>query len=339
MGNKPAKSINRDEVLWELFFEKLLENFEAVVMVVDADGNIVFANEKCLEVILVTDKDIADIKWPGTLVPEEIKDDVLSLFDGIRSKKTVKWFEVPVISSDGSKKYLCFLCVPLVEKGKSLYLLIGSEGQCQKSDALKVHPATEMGEAAAYKEIVKALFEASRISEPGTAEHASRVMSFATLLARKLKVSREAIEKLRAASLLHDLGKLVVDEKILFKKGKLGREEFDEIKKHPGWGSDVVGLVYILHDIIPIMASHHENYDGTGYPKGVKGDDIPQSARILAVADIYEALTSDRPYRKGFTQKEAIAIMKYEKGRKLDPLITDVFLKMIIKKEINGENS
>jgi len=161
----------------------------------------------------------------------------------------------------------------------------------------------------------------------------------ATMLARKLKVSRETLEKLRSASLLHDLGKLAVDEKILFKRGKLDREEFDEIKKHPGWGSDVVGLVYILHDIIPIMASHHENFDGTGYPKGIKGDDIPQAARILAVADIYEALTSDRPYRKGFTKKEAIAIMKYEKGRKLDPVITDVFLKMIVKKEINGERS
>ena len=148
---------------------------------------------------------------------------------------------------------------------------------------------------------------------------------------------KERIEKLKTACLLHDLGKLAVDEKILFKKGKLTAKEYDEMKKHPGWGTDVVRLVYFLKDIIPIMANHHENFNGTGYPKGIDGENIPLEARILSVADIYEALTADRPYRKGYSVVEAVVIMKEEKGKKLDPEITDVFLDMVEKGEFSED--
>jgi HD-GYP domain-containing protein (c-di-GMP phosphodiesterase class II) len=183
------------------------------------------------------------------------------------------------------------------------------------------------------------LFTAAGTTDPETAKHAARSMVFAVALAKKLKISKERIEKLKIASLLHDVGKLAISQKILFKKGKLDREEFDEIKKHPHWGSEIVHMVYFLRDIVPILINHHENYDGSGYPKGVKGDRIPLEARILSIADIYEALTADRPYRKGFSRKEAIAIMEEEKGRKLDPEITDIFLDMVRKRKLDEQES
>ena len=142
---------------------------------------------------------------------------------------------------------------------------------------------------------------------------------------------------MRIAALLHDLGKLAVDQKVLFKKGKLNEEEFEEVKTHLQWGYDILQLFYFMEDVVFIMDKHHENHDGKGYPMGISGKKIPIEAKILTVADIYEALTSDRPYRKAFSVKDAVAIMEYEKGHKLDPHITDTFLDMVREGGFEGE--
>jgi len=142
-------------------------------------------------------------------------------------------------------------------------------------------------------------------------------------------MDQEDIEALKIAALLHDIGKLAVDERILFKKGSLDDKEFEEMKKHPGLSAEMIKSVSFLSPILPIVVSHHENFDGSGYPRGVGGEDIPLEARILSIADMYEALTTDRPYRKAFSREEAIEIMEDSKGWKLDPKLTDVFLEMV----------
>lgn len=142
-------------------------------------------------------------------------------------------------------------------------------------------------------------------------------------------MSKERINRLKTAALLHDLGKLAIDEKILYKKGKLKEFEYEAVKKHSNHGAQMIYPVYFLRDIIPIMKSHHEYYDGTGYPDGLKGDGIPLESRILSIADIYEALTADRPYRMAYDKKRALSILKKEKGHKLDPELTDIFIRMV----------
>jgi len=216
-------------------------------------------------------------------------------------------------------------------------MFMGITAKSKNRGRVKAYVVSPTDRYKTYKEIVDMLFNASMVSEPETAVHAARVMLFSVILAKRLKLSKQRIERLKAAALLHDLGKLVVDERILFKRGKLSKEEFEEIKKHPGWGSSAINLVYFLQDIIPIMISHHENYDGTGYPNGTKGKQIPVEARILSVADIFEALTADRPYRKGFPPEKALEIMETEKGTKLDPKITDVFFDIVKKGKIQKE--
>jgi putative nucleotidyltransferase with HDIG domain len=178
-------------------------------------------------------------------------------------------------------------------------------------------------------EVAMLLFEAAEKCDPETAKHALRSMSFSERLAREIGLSPKKIENLKTAALLHDLGKLAVNPGVLFKAGKLTTDEFDHIKRHIVWGTDLLGRIYFLTDIVAIMSGHHENYDGRGYPDGIAGEAIPLEARILSVADIYEALTADRPYREAFLLEEAIAIMEYEKGHKLDPRLTDIFLAMI----------
>ncbi len=321
------------DIVWGVFIEKLLENWNAYVMISDSQGKLVFANSKFLDLFGLTARKAFGEKWLDIMIPETNRPAVKKIFTDLKKEKRLSKFESPVVVSKKSVKQLCWISMPLQDH-KAYYMFLGEKTKSGAGKNVKVHSASSSKLRTAYREVIDAIFEASRQSDPATAKHAKYVMSFAVQLAKKIGISKTKIERLKIASLMHDLGKLAVDEKILFKKGKLNEKEFDEIKKHPHWGAEVIGLVYFMQDIIPIMANHHENYDGSGYPRGVKGAKIPVEARILSVADIYEALTADRPYRKGFSKKKAIAIIEEEKGRKLDPKITDLFLDMVKKGKV-----
>ena len=137
------------------------------------------------------------------------------------------------------------------------------------------------------------------------------------------------MDKIRKASILHDLGKIGISENILLKKGKLTKEEFDEIRKHPQIAVDILRPIQSLQGVIPMIYYHHERWDGGGYLNGLKGDEIPIGARIIAVSDVYEALTSDRPYRRAFPRDEAIRMVKESSGTQFDPKVVDAFLKVL----------
>jgi len=181
-------------------------------------------------------------------------------------------------------------------------------------------------------ESILAFAKTIELKDHYTGEHIESTVHYATEIAKELRMSRDEIELIKQAAMLHDLGKIGISENILLKKGKLTRKEFEEIKKHPQIGADIIRPIRFLHGLIPFIFYHHERWDGKGYPSGIKGEDIPVGARIIAIADVYQALTSDRPYHKAFSKKEALEIMKKASGKQFDPHITNIFLK-IIKKE------
>jgi HD-GYP domain-containing protein (c-di-GMP phosphodiesterase class II) len=124
-------------------------------------------------------------------------------------------------------------------------------------------------------------------------------------------------------SLLHDVGKIGVRDRVLLKPGKLDREEFEEMKLHVRHGLDIVGRSRWLADAMPVVECHHEKMDGTGYPAGLNGETIPLLARIFAIADVFDALTSQRPYKKAFSYDEAMSIMREGRGTHFDPRLFD----------------
>jgi putative nucleotidyltransferase with HDIG domain len=136
------------------------------------------------------------------------------------------------------------------------------------------------------------------------------------------------LKAIEAAALLHDMGKLAVPEYILNKPGKLTPAEFEKMKLHASVGADILSAIDFPYPVVPIVRHHHESWDGTGYPAGLKGTDIPIGARLLAVVDCFDALTSDRPYRRKMSDEEAIVILKQRRGSMYDPLIVDTFLKV-----------
>ncbi len=321
------------EPLRGLFFDKLMRYALEPVMVADTKGRVVFANKEFLDLFGLKLKDTSGKQWSDVLVSPPERAEARSIFGRLKKHRNLSFFETPAVyRGKRSRKHLCWVAIPFRKGRIGFFLFVGGEkdgkGQCR----VKLHPSDPRRLTVAQRNVIDMLVDAVWASEPETAKHSARVMRFAVDLAKKIGMNGKKIARLKIASLLHDLGKLGVEEKILFKKGKLTKKEFNEIKKHPDWGSDAVRHIYFLHDIIPIMADHHESYDGSGYPRGIKGKNIPLEARVLSVADTYEALTADRPYRKGFSKEEAIEIMEIEKGRKLDPQVTDIFLSMIKKK-------
>jgi putative nucleotidyltransferase with HDIG domain len=159
--------------------------------------------------------------------------------------------------------------------------------------------------------------------------HIRRVQTFAVELARELGVKDEKLIKaIEAAALLHDMGKLAVPEHILNKPGKLTPGEFEKMKMHASIGAQILSSIDFPYPVVPIVRHHHENWDGSGYPDGFAGTDIPIGARILAVVDCFDALTSDRPYRPRLQDEEAVKMLCLRRGTMYDPLVVDAFLRV-----------
>ncbi len=158
-----------------------------------------------------------------------------------------------------------------------------------------------------------------------------RTMHYASEIAKMLKFPKNEIEHIRKAAILHDIGKVGINEKILLKKSKLTTREFEIIKKHPQLSTDIIRPLYFLRGTIPLILYHHERWDGKGYPHGLKGNQIPIGARIIAIVDAYRSLTSNRPYRKAYAKSNAMQILKRESGTKFDPQVAAAFLKILSK--------
>jgi putative nucleotidyltransferase with HDIG domain len=166
----------------------------------------------------------------------------------------------------------------------------------------------------------------------GTYGHSVRVGDIAARIGANLGFTPEAVEDLRAASLLHDIGKIGISDFILAKKGPLSREEQAIIKSHPEKGVEILKPLVQFASILPAIRYHHERYDGTGYPDGLSGESIPLAARIIAVADTYDAFISDRPYRGAGTIEKAVAELKTCAGTQFDPLVVDTFTAVVLNR-------
>lgn len=178
-----------------------------------------------------------------------------------------------------------------------------------------------------YLSTVETLAMAIDAKDQITHGHVRRVQLYAVGLAKALRITNaEQLKAIEAAALLHDMGKLAVPEYILNKPGKLSVAEFDKMKQHASIGADILSAIEFPYPVVPIVRHHHENWDGTGYPDGLQGPAIPMGARVLAVVDCFDALTSDRPYRPRLSDAEAVAVLRNRRGCMYDPDIVDTFI-------------
>jgi diguanylate cyclase (GGDEF)-like protein/putative nucleotidyltransferase with HDIG domain len=176
---------------------------------------------------------------------------------------------------------------------------------------------------------IEALARAIDAKDQTTQSHIRRVQSYAAGLAKHIGLSADQIQGVKTAALLHDIGKLAVPEHILSKPGPLTQEEFQKIRIHPQVGAEIIAAVPFPYPVAPLILSHHERWDGKGYPQGLAGESIPVGARILTIVDYYDAVTTERPYHKALSHASAIGLLKHESGRALDPQLVTTFIELL----------
>jgi HD-GYP domain-containing protein (c-di-GMP phosphodiesterase class II) len=177
---------------------------------------------------------------------------------------------------------------------------------------------------------LEALMKAMATHDVLTYQHSARVQRWATLLGGEaLCADEETLATIGASGLLHDVGKLGIADRLLNKPGPLTPEEYRAVKRHVTIGADLLAAVGCAGSLILAVRHHHENWDGTGYPDGLTREEIPLGSRVLAIADGYDALISDRPYRRAWTHDRAVAALVQWRGTRYDPAITDAFLRIL----------
>ena len=181
----------------------------------------------------------------------------------------------------------------------------------------------------AYMESIQTVRYTVEARDTYTRGHSDRVAEYSVLIGKKLGLSEEDLRRLRIGGLFHDVGKIGVPDSVLQKNGKLTDEEYSEIKSHPTIGAHILSTATIFQDILPIVKYHHERYDGTGYPSNLKGENIPYLARITAIADCFDAMTSKRVYRNSLPLDVVISEIEKCKGTQFDPQIADAFLDIL----------
>lgn len=182
----------------------------------------------------------------------------------------------------------------------------------------------------AYDATIMGWSRALDLREHETERHSERVTALTLRLARAMRVPDEDLVHIRRGALLHDIGKMGIPDSILLKRGRLTAEEWQIMRQHPVFAYELLSSISYLRPALDIPYAHHEHWDGSGYPRGLAGDQIPLAARIFAVADVYDALTSARPYRPAWTRQRAVAYIRKESGKQFDPAVVDAFLNITL---------
>jgi HD-GYP domain-containing protein (c-di-GMP phosphodiesterase class II)/putative methionine-R-sulfoxide reductase with GAF domain len=190
-----------------------------------------------------------------------------------------------------------------------------------------------------YYETIRSLAQALEARDAYTKGHSERVTRYALETSREMGLSEHSYKVIRYAGLLHDIGKIGISDSILHKRLKLTDEDWEAIRNHPLFGDSILGPLKFLQEAQAIVLRHHERYDGSGYPGHLKGDEIPLEARIIAVADAYDAMTSDRPYRTAMDHHTAVKELEKASGRQFDPAVVEAFLAVVDKVRVDLRSS
>ncbi len=228
-----------------------------------------------------------------------------------------KKINIPDYKKQQSSDFLSSLYADTEEKNQWLLLTI----EKLKKEKEKVKKA--------YLQLITSLIAALESKDPYTRGHTERVCKYSLLLADKINLSENEKENIKKAALLHDLGKIGISDFVLHKKGKLSETEFEIVKEHSTTSAKILESIDEFKEIIPYILYHHENFDGTGYPHGLAGDFIPLGAKIIAIADVFDALITGRDYKKAFSPQKTVEILKDMKNKKLDPKLVDKFIEVL----------
>lgn len=308
----------------------LVEHANIWLDVLDQNGNVVIWNKAAEEISGYSKKEvIGNAKiWEYLYPDKSYRDEIYSRAMRIMSHgESVQAFETDILTRVGHKKTISWYSRDLLDdSGRTIgSIAIGLDITALRESNEALSRANQ-ALTIAYDRTIEGWSRALDLRDEETEGHSQRVTDMTLRLARLAGMSEAELVDVRRGALLHDIGKLGVPDAILFKSDKLSDEEWVQIRKHPEYAHMLLSPIEYLHSALDIPYCHHEKWDGTGYPRGLKGEQIPLAARLFAVADIWDAIRSDRPYRKGWSAEQAMEYIKSLAGTHLDPQAVEYFL-------------
>jgi PAS domain S-box-containing protein/putative nucleotidyltransferase with HDIG domain len=334
---KKAEEALQQERDWE---KKLLDIAGVIILVLDTGGKVVLANAKACQLLGYRAEDMVGKSWTETFLPESAR----NMVDAVISKLTtgdvepVEYVENPVLTSSGEERIIAWHNTAIKDKdGRISGTLSSGEDITERKRAERNLEKSNKALKKTLDDAVNTMAKIVEIRDPYTSGHQKRVAQLSAEIASEMGLDEQMKERLRMAAIIHDIGKIYIPSEILSKPGKLGEIEFGMIKTHPDHGYNIVKSMDLPCSIAQAIQQHHERMDGSGYPAGLMGKDIVQEARILAVADVVEAMASHRPYRPALGIKIAIEEILKNRGKLYDPDVVDTCVRLFMEKGFKFE--
>lgn len=303
----------------EAYYRSLFENQVQAVIIEEEDTTLSLANKKFEELSGYSREECEGKMKTADFLPQYERERILK-YHKARVDKNLpsppNLYETQFLTKDGKIKYVQVYAALVPGTKKTIAIL---------TDVTQAKKAQEELQRA-YELNLRALTTALEAREHGTARHCDRVARYAELLARRIGMDENYIKDIKCGAFLHDIGKIGVRDSLLLKPGRLTLEEMKKVKKHPLIGARILKGIDYFTGAIDVVLYHHERWDGKGYPMGLAGDKIPLSARIFAVVDAFDAMTTNRPYRRKISIEDARAEIKKFAGKQFDPKVVEAFL-------------
>lgn len=312
----------------EAQFRLLAENSSDIITRSDPSLNVLYASPACRNILGYEPQELVGHSVLPLIHPEDTKHLLDLLAAG--TEETSKTVTYRVLHKNGKYIWLETVTRPILDSdGRLVEYQASSRDVTERREAQVAlqHALAELQEA--YDKTIEGWVLALDLRDKETEGHTKRVTDLAVQLARELHCTEEEIVHIRRGALLHDMGKMGIPDEILQKPGALSDEEWQVMRKHPQYAQQMLSPIGYLSDALIIPYYHHERWDGSGYPQGLKGEEIPLFARLFSVVDVWDALSSDRPYRKRLPPEDVVQYLREEAGRLFDPHIVEVFLTLV----------
>lgn len=317
----------------EAQFRLLAENASDMISRLATDGSFLYVSPACENILGYTPEELV-----GTVsfdfIHEEDRPLIKNLFkeNPLESTYTVA---LRALTKNGNYIWLETSARAVLDRktGDILEVHSASRDITERKKAEKALQDAHNHLREAYERTIEGWVRALDLRDRETEGHTQRVTELTLIVASTLGFSEEELSHIRRGALLHDMGKMAIPDEILQKPGPLSEPEWEKMRRHPIYAYEMLSPISYLHRALEIPFYHHERWDGSGYPHGLKGEDIPQVARLFAIVDVWDALSTDRPYRKKMPRTEVIAYIRENSGKLFDPALVDVFLSVIEKEE------
>ena len=313
----------------EAQFRLLAENASDMISRLTTEGRVIYVSPACETILGYTPEEMVGTS-SFDIVHEDDRAFVKNLFRGNRYDATYT-VSYQALHKNGHYVWLESSAKAILDRKTNSIseIQIASRDITERKKSEKALQIAHDGLQEAYQRTIEGWVRALDLRDRETEGHTQRVTELTIKVARKLGFSEEELTHIRRGALLHDMGKMAIPDEILQKPGPLNETEWEKMRRHPIYAYEMLSPISYLHPALEIPLCHHERWDGSGYPRGLKGEDIPLVARFFAIVDVWDALCSDRPYRKKMPQQEVVNYLREKSGILFDPKLVDVFLSMV----------